>query len=419
MGMMKRSARRVAAWVACAELCAGVAAWAAQPASPQGAGRSAQAAVGARSRQPAGGGTATKAGSSARGKSAPLSGTGILHLDYDDFDLTLLGPRGQRDVSSRDGTVTLPAATYTLLAWTIRTTGADGRHWQARGGMGVDDLVIRPGQVTRLALASPLKARWVSVRPGNPQLLELKFTGTSGEECCGVGVDGNGPPPPHFEIRDTGGQRVAEGNIRFCCKFRGGAIWAPAPGTQGKFTAHVTADWGPFRVQMERPIEVTVSGSAAPQAPLAVGTVAPDVSLRPTEGGAEVTLSSLRARPVVLCFFCGCGPCATVAEGVAHLADTDAVAVVTDVETFRGDHLRKFREATGFHGPVLFDREGEAARAYKSITCPRVWLIDREGKIAFAHSDAHVDPAQILADLRAARAGLDTYGSETKAAKLD
>jgi peroxiredoxin len=405
MGTLKRSARRVAAWVACAQLCASVAAWAAP------------ATVGTQGRQPAG--LLAVKGLAANGKRAPIAGTGTLRLDFDDFELTLLGPKGQREVSSHDGSVILPAGTYTLLAWVIRTVGADGRHWQARGGMGVDDLVIRPGRVTRLTLASPLKARWVSLRPGNPQLLELKFTGTSGEECCGVGVDGNGPPPPHFEIRDAGGQRVADGNIRFCCKFRGGAIWAPAPGAQGKFTAHVTADWGPFRVQMERPMEITMSGAATPQAPLAVGTMAPDVSLRPTEGGSEVTLSSLRARPVVLCFFCGCGPCATVAEGVAHLADTDAVAVVTDVETFRGDHLRKFREATGFRGPILFDREGEAARAYKSITCPRVWLIDREGKIAVVHSDLHVDPAQVLADLRTARAGLDTRSAETKAAKAE
>jgi peroxiredoxin len=170
---------------------------------------------------------------------------------------------------------------------------------------------------------------------------------------------------------------------------------------------------------MERPVVMEVSGTAAPEIPLALGSPAPDVSLRPTEGGPEVTLSTMRSRPVVLCFFCGCGPCAAVAEGVSCLPDTDVVAIVTDVETFRGDRLRQFRAATGFRGPILFDREGEAARAYKSISCPRVWLLDRDGRIAYRHDDSHVDPAQILADLRAARAALDTRNSETKAAKLD
>jgi peroxiredoxin len=420
MGTREKNARRMLAWVACAGVWIGAGQGPARSAAtaPQtAAGPRAVDARGAHAGQRGAPGPAAATGRA--GKKASSAKTGTLRLDYADFDLTLLGPAGERSVSGHSGQVVLPAATYTLMAWTLRARGADGRLWQARGGMGVDDLVIQPGRVTRLNLASPLKARWVSTTRGRPQLLELRFTGTSGEECCGVGVDGQGPPSPHYEIRDPAGQRVMEGEIRFCCKFRGSAVWAPDAAAHGRFTAHVTADWGPFPVRMERPMELDVSESAVREAPLSLGSLAPDLALRPTEGGSELVLSSLRGRPVALCFFCGCGPCQTVAEGVSSLPDTMTVAVVADLETFRGDHLRQFRAKTGFRGPVLVDRDGEAARAYWSISCPRVWLLDRDGRIAYRHDDLHVDPAQVLAGLRAARAALDTPNATTKAAKLD
>jgi len=334
--------------------------------------------------------------------------TGTLRLDYDDFEVTLLSEKGKRSLSGKNGRAVLPAGSYTLLAWTVRARGADGRVWQARGGMGIDDVVIRPGRTTRLTLASPLKARWASVSGSNPALMELRFFGTSGEECLGVGVGEKSPPPPRFEVRDAAGAVVYAGDVRFCCKFRGAALWlrdgtegTPA-GAAGRFSAHVAADWGPFRVVMEAPLRFDVAAVTAPADAAAVGQQAPEILLPPIDGGSKVALSALRDRPVALCFFCGCGPCSEVAQGLARMSGIHAVAVVSDAESFRGEALRRFRSLTGFRGSILYDRDHNAIRRYQSFTCPRVWLVDRTGRLVYTNASPRDEPGRILTGLRAA-----------------
>jgi hypothetical protein len=335
--------------------------------------------------------------------------TGVLHFDYNDFEATLMSPAGNVEVSGKNGRAVLPVGTYSLLSWTLRARGEDGRTWQARGGMAIDDVVIRPGQVTRLTLASPLKAKWVSATGSNPTLMELRFTGTSGEECLGVGVAGKAPPAPRFEVRDAAGAVVYVGAVRFCCKFRGAAVWTrdgtegtPA-GAAGRFTARATVAWGPFSVVMEQPIAFEVAAVTAPAGAATVGQAAPEFSLSPVESGDRVSLSALRHdRPVAVCFFCGCGPCSEVAEGLSRLAGVHAVAVVSDGESFRGEALRRFRSFTGFRGPILFDRDRDATRRYRSFECPRVWLVDRAGRLVYVNENPREAPSRVVAGLRAA-----------------
>jgi peroxiredoxin len=346
----------------------------------------------------------------------PTKATGTLQLDYDDFELIMLFRTRKVEVSSKNGRVVLPAGVYELLSWTLRARGSDGQVWQARGGMGMDEVVIRPGQVTRLTLASPIKACWKNASGSNPILMELRFTGTNGEECLGVGIPGKELPKPRFEVRDAAGAVVYAGEIRFCCKFRGAALWlrdgaegTPA-GAAGRFTAHVTAQWGPFPVAMERPLAFDVAAVTAPADAAAVGGEAPDFLLPPVDGGNKVQLSSLRDRPVALAFFCGCGPCSEVAQGLARLEGIHSVAVVSDGESFRGEALKRFRSLTGFRGPILFDRDRAAGRRYRSFECPRVWLVDRSGRLAHVNESPREEPAHLLSHLRAALEALPTDG---------
>jgi hypothetical protein len=240
----------------------------------------------------------------------------------------------------------------------------------------------------------------------NPHLIELIIQGTSGEECSGVTVESQMPPLPRFEVRDAAGQSVGEGSVQFCCKFRGSIEWTRDATARGRFTVHATADWGPFPVEMEQPLILDVKTPSAPKPAAAIGSPAPDLHLHPTEGGSAVSLSALRDRPVALCFFCGCAPCLEVAEGIARLPDAHLVAVVTDADSFRGEALQRFRANSGFRGPVLHDRDGAAGRRYRAITCPRVWLIDCEGRLAFDSGSPHAEPSQIIAAVNAALAPL-------------
>jgi peroxiredoxin len=331
---------------------------------------------------------------------------GVLRVDYPEFKLKLLGPGGVRDVSGRTGQAVLPAGTYTLLEWALWARGADGRLWKATGGMGIEDLVISPNRVANLQLASPLKIQWGLVTMGNPHLIEMKIRGTSGEECCGVTVEGQAPPSPRFEVRDAAGQTVGSGLVTFCCKFRPSAQWTRDASAQGRFTVHVTADWGPFPIRMEEPLTLEVTKPSAPEPVASVGSPAPEVELSPTEGGSAVSLAGLRDRPVALCFFCGCAPCLEVAEGIARISGAHTLAVVTDAESFRGEALQRFRGNSGFRGPVLLDRDGAVGRRYRALTCPRVFLIDREGRLTFDSGNPHAEPAEILAAVNAALARL-------------
>jgi hypothetical protein len=335
--------------------------------------------------------------------------TGVLQLDYAEFQLTLLSAaRKKVEVAGRNGKAIMPAGSYTLLSWTLGARGTDGRRWMARGGMGIDDLTITPGRTTTLRLASPLKARWRSATGTNPTLMELKFSGTSGEECLGVGVEGQGPPGPRFEVRDGNGTVVGGGTVRFCCKFRGAAIWrrdgtagTPA-GEAGRFTATVACDWGPFPVEMERPLTFDVGAVTAAESVATVGGPAIELSLPPVEGGTPVALAALRDRPVLLCFFCGCAPCCEVAEKIAAWDNVHLLAVVSDATSFQGEALRRFRALTGFKGSILLDRDRAIVARYGSFECPRVWLVDRAGRLAYVNESAREEPTRIVAALRAA-----------------
>lgn len=343
--------------------------------------------------------------------------TGVLQLDYPEFEITLVSAGRKWELSGREGRAVLPAGSYTLLAWTLRARGSDGRLWQARGGMGIDDIVIVPGKTTSLRLASPLKARWIGASGHNPILMELKFTGTSGEECLGVGVNEQAPPPPRFEVRDATGAVVGGGAVSFCCKFRGAALWtrdgAPdVPSARaGRFTAHVTCDWGPFSVEMERPLalELPAVAETASEPTAIVGQPAIEIALPPVEGGAPVSLAALRDRPVVLAFFCGCGPCSEVAEGLGLWENVHVLAVVTDPLAFSGQSLGRFRSLTRFRGPILLDRDRAVSRRYRAFDCPRVWLVDREGRLAYGSENAREEPVKILAGLKRALDRLVQY----------
>jgi peroxiredoxin len=125
-----------------------------------------------------------------------------------------------------------------------------------------------------------------------------------------------------------------------------------------------------------------VFGSSRPPAVVGEGHPAPDFTL-PALDGAEVSLSSLRGRVVLLNFWATwCKPCEdempAMARLHAQLAGDGFELLAVSVD--EGDEeVRAFRDRLGLRFPILRDPAKSAATAYQTFRFPESWLVDREG----------------------------------------
>jgi peroxiredoxin len=127
--------------------------------------------------------------------------------------------------------------------------------------------------------------------------------------------------------------------------------------------------------------------SRRPPTAVAVGATAPDFKLQKAGEPGEIELSSLRGKPLVMNFFCGCGDCAEVAaewgKRAKELGDAQMIAVNHDSTSYNPVTLKNFRWASGFKWPVLADIGSNVSLEWRSVDCPRVWVLDSEGVIRF------------------------------------
>ncbi len=120
------------------------------------------------------------------------------------------------------------------------------------------------------------------------------------------------------------------------------------------------------------------------QAKLPVGATAPDFELESLEG-KTVKLSELRGKPVFLDFWATwCGPCRRAlphtqafSEKYKDKAHIFAVNVREGKET-----VKAFMERNKYSFPVLMDKTGEVASAYRVSGIPQFVVIDANGKVA-------------------------------------
>ena len=145
---------------------------------------------------------------------------------------------------------------------------------------------------------------------------------------------------------------------------------------------------------------------------VAVGQPAPDFTLASTSG-TNVTLSSLRGRPVLLAFF----PLAFTSTCTAELCemrdDYDRFAaadvVVLPISVDAVPSLREFRKAYQMKVDLLSDFKREASRAYGVLLEDRFYsnrayfLIDRDGILRWQHVEANAgerrQDAEIFAEI--------------------
>ncbi len=152
---------------------------------------------------------------------------------------------------------------------------------------------------------------------------------------------------------------------------------------------------------------------------LTEGDLAPDFTL-PTDSGEELTLSSLRGRPVVLYFYpkddtSGCTTEACEFRDLVPRFDSSK-AVILGVSPDSVASHKKFKDKYELTFPLVADTEKVACQAYgvwkeKSMYGKKymgvertTFLIDAEGKIARVY--AKVKPAGHAADVMEAVAAL-------------
>jgi peroxiredoxin len=157
-----------------------------------------------------------------------------------------------------------------------------------------------------------------------------------------------------------------------------GRLWLVTVGAVGLYAWAVTRQSRP-ELQAVAHHHSAYPSANQPQ----IGSPAPDFSLY-ADDGQEYRLSRLRGRKVLLNFLCGCSRCVDFAHEWERFHRTLPNVIVLGISTFGPSYLQKFRETTHATFPILFDPGFTVAELYRSVECPRSWVIDERGIVAYA-----------------------------------
>lgn len=131
--------------------------------------------------------------------------------------------------------------------------------------------------------------------------------------------------------------------------------------------------------------------AAQNRGPIAVGTAAPEFSLKDLEGKV-VSDKQLGGKVVVLDFWATwCGPCKqtlphTQALAVSPEAKSGQLAVIAVNLREDRQKVANFMKQNGYSFRVALDEKGSVGTAYNVSGIPAFVVIDRKGKVAFSTS---------------------------------
>jgi peroxiredoxin len=128
--------------------------------------------------------------------------------------------------------------------------------------------------------------------------------------------------------------------------------------------------------------------------PFKLGQAAPDFTLKTADGKA-MSLSQFRGKRTLLNFFCGCSFCRGVALTWNRVLKEKGILPtrVLVVASFKPDYDKQFRIESEYNGPILYDTEKrDVAQKYDSRICPRVWVLDEQGRILYTNPSPHQMP---------------------------
>ncbi len=131
---------------------------------------------------------------------------------------------------------------------------------------------------------------------------------------------------------------------------------------------------------MEKPRPLMPGGG------LNIGDEAPDFTLPKLDGGT-VQLHDLRGKVVLMDFFATwCGPCVLAIPQIQNLHEKykDQGLVVLGIDLAETEmEVRQFRDIYGLTYDILLDSTGYVGTLYGIMFIPNVWLVDRDGVIAW------------------------------------
>jgi peroxiredoxin len=154
--------------------------------------------------------------------------------------------------------------------------------------------------------------------------------------------------------------------------------------------------WALARERQRVEAELSVRRSPLPagtrkETGLPVGSVAPDFTLADVEG-KQHRLADYRGKKTVLAFFCGCQRCAMMASYMRDLEDrsqrkSDPPAHLT-IWTMPAVLIPPWKEKSGHTGIFLLQvADSPIVKKYAGHPCPRVYVLDPEGRILYRSPD--------------------------------
>lgn len=130
-------------------------------------------------------------------------------------------------------------------------------------------------------------------------------------------------------------------------------------------------------------------GAAIPARAAGVGAEAPPLEL-PAADGRPLQLAQLRGKAVYLDFWASwCAPCRKSFPWMGRMQERygaeGLVVLAVNLDENRAD-AQRFLEATPARFTVLYDPQGNSARAWRVKGMPTSYLIGPDGKITFVHT---------------------------------
>jgi peroxiredoxin len=139
---------------------------------------------------------------------------------------------------------------------------------------------------------------------------------------------------------------------------------------------------------------ITLAGEKGDQEHAVVGQAAPDFTLTDLNG-TKHRLSDYKGKVVVLewtnnqCPFVmrHQGKLKTMQKAYARYKDKGVVWLAVNSSHFcdaQSDNIRKWAKEQGIEYPILLDAPGKVGRLYGAKTTPHMFVIDRQGLLAYA-----------------------------------
>lgn len=146
---------------------------------------------------------------------------------------------------------------------------------------------------------------------------------------------------------------------------------------------------------------LTLVASTVFAAGVEVGQKAPDFKAVGVDG-KEYTLGSFKdAKAVVVCFTCNHCPVAVAYEDrfidfAKAYAEKGVKFIAINVNPESMDEMKARAEEKGFNFPYAQDEAGSSAKAYGAQVTPHIFLLDKDGKVAYvgAYDDSPNDASE-------------------------